>query len=744
MATTNRFSLALTLAIVFVGGVAATLAEDKAGEAKVTFDDHVKPILREHCTTCHSESDKESDLALDSYAATLTGGSSGEILDAGNSSGSRLIALVTHAEGPFMPPDQDPIPAEQIKILTTWIDQGMPENSGSKIRRANNAASAMLTSASLGKPEGPPPMPRVVLKQPVTLTPRSAAVAAMAASPWAPLIAVGGQQQVVLYHAETAELLGVIPFPEGEPQSLTFTRDGKQLLIGGGRHSQFGCAVLVDIETGNRITQVGDELDTVLAADISPDKTRIAIAGPQKVVRVFDSLTGEIVQELKKHTDWIFCLRFSPDGVLLASGDRSNGLVVWEADTGLIYCELKGHTDAIRAVDFRPDSNVLASASLDGTLRTWDMPAAKQIKSWNSHGGGATAVSFAQDGQLASAGRDRRVKLWNGAGELQKEFKGLSEAVLEVAITGDGKQIAGGDWNGQVGVWGLETPDAPQALVPNPPSIDQRLAMAAEVLEQLEAPLAAATARRSASQEQLGQATAEVTALETEAGKLAKALTAADTSLEQLAQATSEAAAQVMELEKQLALAKQKQADSLAAETAQRAEQVSLRDSAQTAQTQLDEKRKQHTALAEADAKAAQELAAIQARVELADQQLKQAQADKALLQKHEAELLAQSQTTTQEAEGLASQLSEHQETLKLQQAEAEAAAAQLETLTQQLADLEAQLAAASQSRAAAAAKLAEKQGVAAELEGQLEQAEQAAAESAAKLKLFKAAYQKP
>ncbi len=463
--------------------IAEQTAPQKAEEKKVTFEEHIKPIFREHCTVCHSENEKESDLALDTYGSALTGGSSGEVIEEGNSSGSRLFALMTHAEGPFMPPDSDPIPKDQLDLIATWIDQGMPENAGSKIKRASGAAAAMLGDVTTGKPDGPPPMPESVLTQPVTETQRSSAVAAMAASPWAPLVAVGGQQQVVLYHAESGKLLGVIPFPEGEPQSLSFTRDGKQLLIGGGKHSVEGCAVLIDIATGERVTKVGDELDIVLAADISPDKSRIAIAGPQKIVRIFDSLTGDLVIEMKKHTDWIFSLRYSPDGILLASGDRSSGLIIWEAETGTLYSELTGHKGEIRSIDFRADSNVLASACTDGTIKLWDMYESKQLKSWNAHGGGATAVTYAHNGTLASAGRDSRIKLWDGDGKMLKQFDGLGDAALEVALTGDSTFIAGGDWNGKVQLWRSEDPKQVRLVVSNPLSISRRLADAQQALQ---------------------------------------------------------------------------------------------------------------------------------------------------------------------------------------------------------------------------------------------------------------------
>ncbi len=79
------------------------------------------------------------------------------------------------------------------------------------------------------------------------------ALTALAASPWAPLVAVGGQKQVLLYHTETLEPLGVLPFPEGFPTIIRFSRNGQLLLTGGGLGGKSGKVVLWDIKTGERI-----------------------------------------------------------------------------------------------------------------------------------------------------------------------------------------------------------------------------------------------------------------------------------------------------------------------------------------------------------------------------------------------------------------------------------------------------------------------------------------------------------
>jgi WD40 repeat protein/mono/diheme cytochrome c family protein len=445
-----------------------------ADEAVINYEDHIKAIFREHCVSCHSASDKSSGLSLDNYAAALEGGSGGASLKASDSSASRLWKLVNHEEQPTMPPDQDKIDAKQLELIKTWIDQGLPENSGSQIKRKKVEVAAVMLGSN-GRPEGPVPMPGDLLLETPRYTAKAAAVSAIAAAPWSPFVAIGGQLQVSLYHVETGELLGVIPFPEGEPQSITFSRDGKLMLVGGGQHSKKGIAALFDVTTGKRLTTIGDEIDIVMSADISDDNTKVAIAGPQRIVRVYEIATGNLLHELKKHTDWIYSVRFSPDGLLIASADRSNGMVVWETDTGRLYLDLLGHKSEIRSLDWRSDSMVLYSASMDGTVKMWDMNNGNIIKSWDAHGGGATAIDVANDGMIATTGRDHLVKLWDGGGNAAGQMPNLAESGMEVALSVDSKYVVAGDWLGNVRLWKRENPAEERPLYANPPTLEMQI-----------------------------------------------------------------------------------------------------------------------------------------------------------------------------------------------------------------------------------------------------------------------------
>jgi hypothetical protein len=453
-----------------------TIAEDaKPAEAKpevkVTYDD-VRAIFREHCFSCHNQDTKKSDLSLASFAGLMQGGSTGKVVEPGDPDSSRLWSLVSHAEEPKMPPNQDKLAAEKLEKIKAWITGGALENNGSVAKMQKKPALDLAATAGAAKPEGPPPMPEKLSRQPAVYTARAAAVTALACSPWAPLAAVAGQKQIALYHTDTGALLGVLPFPEGVPHVLKFSRSGSLLVAGGGVGGKSGSVVVYDVKTGKRAFEVGEELDAVLAADINEDHTRIALGGPGRVVRIYSTADGALVHEIRKHTEWIYAVEFSPDGVLLATADRNGGMFVWEAETAREYQNLAGHKAGVTDVSWRVDSNVLASASEDGTIKLWEMEGGKEIKSWAAHGGGASALEYGRDGKLVSAGRDRLTKIWDGNGAAVRELPAFGDLATEVAFTHDAARVVAGDWLGEVRM--SEAADGKQValLAANPPTLE--------------------------------------------------------------------------------------------------------------------------------------------------------------------------------------------------------------------------------------------------------------------------------
>jgi WD40 repeat protein len=434
-----------------------------------TYDDDVKPIFRRRCFGCHSSAESRAGLSLETYAGILKGGGSGDIVLPGRAGASLLYKVVAH-EGdgvPRMPLNQAKIPDSEIAIIQEWIQKGLLETATS-LPKGPVQSSAEFKGSDLNKPAGPPAMPTalppVALPEPAHPHP----VTALAASPWAPLVAVAGHERIYLYNTVNRTPLGALPFPEGIPYVLRFSRDGSMLLAGGGRGVQAGMVALYDVRTGARRAVVGKEMDIVLAADVSADGKLVALGGPGKVVKVFTVADGKLAYQITKHTDWITAIAFSPDGSRLATGDRAGGIHLWESATGGIVVSLSDHKDAITALSWRGDGALLASGSEDGQIIIWSavdgFPAATISPKPVS---GVESLDFTPDGRLVSVARDNKIRFWTSDGKA-KESSAANDALLtKVVARYDSKLAIAGDYKGRILLWDgkLSATIGPQELV---------------------------------------------------------------------------------------------------------------------------------------------------------------------------------------------------------------------------------------------------------------------------------------
>ncbi len=140
---------------------------------------------------------------------------------------------------------------------------------------------------------------------------------------------------------------------------------------------------------------------------ISPDGTRLASAGADKLTKVWDLETGEHLLDLKGHHAWVEAARFSPDGHHIATASR-DGTVKWWS--------VAGHSGAVNTLAFTPDGSRLVTGSADKTAMVWEVgqQRPKPIHRLDEHANQIYQVAIDPDARLmATAGYDRRVKLWH-------------------------------------------------------------------------------------------------------------------------------------------------------------------------------------------------------------------------------------------------------------------------------------------------------------------------------------------
>lgn len=452
----------------------ATMTIVAAADAKprINYDQHIKPILLEKCAACHNQDKARSGLIVDAYADLMNGGAGGKVVQPGDPDGSRLFRLVSHLEEPFMPPQQSKLDDARLALLREWIAQGARATASDEPAAPAVAQPMAVVASAVALPAGEVPLPRNAPRLPAAQTPVPTPVRALAASPVAPLIAVNGAQQLLLYDTQKHELAAALPVENAAIQHAEFSADGRWLLAAGGVPGASGSVQIFDVVSGQRVADVGHMYDAVITAAIDPYRELVAYGGSNRKVRAFDLLTGRNAFELADHNEWITAVRFSPDATLLASGDRGGGLFVWEASTGRMVHVLRGHTGAINALAFRPDSEWLASASDDGTVRFWEMKNGAQVRSTSAHGSALT-VAYAPDGRCCTGGADGVVKLWQPDGSLLRDLAPVGDWVNRTSFVDAGKLVAAGSAAGQLTLfdaatgevaWRCDTNPAPPAV----------------------------------------------------------------------------------------------------------------------------------------------------------------------------------------------------------------------------------------------------------------------------------------
>jgi hypothetical protein len=117
---------AIVLAIIPLSGRARGDAPKPTPQQLEFFEKQVRPVLVEHCYSCHSnQADSlKAGLLVDSRDGLIEGGDSGEAIVPGHPEASLLVQAVRY-EAYEMPP-KGKLPDQDIAALETWVKMGAP------------------------------------------------------------------------------------------------------------------------------------------------------------------------------------------------------------------------------------------------------------------------------------------------------------------------------------------------------------------------------------------------------------------------------------------------------------------------------------------------------------------------------------------------------------------------------------------------------------------------------------------
>jgi tricorn protease-like protein len=375
------------------------MAADGA-EKPVSYYQDILPIFKRSCTGCHHAGKLKGELDMTSYQTFKKGGKHGPGFVAGQPKESIVIEEISGDE-PSMPKEGDPLSAAEVAMMTRWIADGAKDDTPA------TAGSTKLTAAPN---YSQPPV-----------------ISALAFSSNGQSLAVSGYHEVLLHAGAESNIVARLVGESPRIEALAFSPDSKKLAVAGSAPARFGEVQIWDAATtGTSFTPSKSykvSLDSIYGISWSPDGTRLAFGGADKVVRIIAAENGKELVKFENHSDWVFATTWSVDGKRILTGSRDRAMKLIDASNGQFIDDINKLLEGVLCFAHHPKEDVVAYGGEMNATRTYKM----------AENQGRTAA--------------------NNDSNLQKEFERMPGPVQAIAYSPDGSTIAVGSVGGEARVY---------------------------------------------------------------------------------------------------------------------------------------------------------------------------------------------------------------------------------------------------------------------------------------------------
>jgi mono/diheme cytochrome c family protein len=117
----------LFVAFAFARALASSAAPAPTDAEKAQFfKEHVKPLLDANCIKCHGGDKTKGGLKLTSRQSIVKGGDTGPAISTDQPDKSLLLKAISYADPDLQMPPKKRLNAEQVAVLTKWVQMGAP------------------------------------------------------------------------------------------------------------------------------------------------------------------------------------------------------------------------------------------------------------------------------------------------------------------------------------------------------------------------------------------------------------------------------------------------------------------------------------------------------------------------------------------------------------------------------------------------------------------------------------------
>ena len=216
-----------------------------------------------------------------------------------------------------------------------------------------------------------------------------------------------------------------------------------------------GSIKLINLVT-RQVDDLRDHVGSVYSVRFLPMGNSLVSVGEDRFVKVWRTDFTKEMQRLRGHTTYIPSLAYSPDEKFLASSSWDFTIKLWNISTEQFVSSFGIDGTVAYSLAFSPDGQFLASGDSDGTLRFWNPLTGKMIFSYQLHTDQIATINFLNGGRrIISAGKDKKVKIFDLSERRVVKTLDHENPVNTVAVSADGSVAASGGRNGEINFWSL-------------------------------------------------------------------------------------------------------------------------------------------------------------------------------------------------------------------------------------------------------------------------------------------------
>ena len=131
------------------GGETALAVNSRSPDSLGVYEDLIHPVFDRNCVACHNDETSRGGLDMSRYETLMVGGDNGAVLVPGKASKSEVFHRITlpPSSTKFMPPTNEVLSYDEIKIIEWWIENGAPKEAFvSQIESPSGIAEILLRS----------------------------------------------------------------------------------------------------------------------------------------------------------------------------------------------------------------------------------------------------------------------------------------------------------------------------------------------------------------------------------------------------------------------------------------------------------------------------------------------------------------------------------------------------------------------------------------------------------------------